>query len=458
MKVTKIRIDDAYPLKVRMREALIQPRDLDPLQAKLAGTLKDHGYRDLVGATLSRHLSFEAAFAAMCYVLRASNAYLADRLFGTADDFGPEGNVLAAREMLSGLAMKEAWVGLTAEEVAGFVTATMMDVMRFPSYGARVVETCGMGGDRGVLVNGDARRRKTINGSTLSALTLAALGVKTAKHGSYSNTSAVGSTNAIERLGIVVDIPSVDVQERLASSEPFHYTDAHAWKTVHDLSHLHPRRETINHLIGPMTPPVGPDTRLDKVIGVNEKMRPDVVAKAYELLGRNGTFRVGNIAVVGGMSERLSTEEANGEERLRGRIILDELSPVASVVSFVQAGRYAGTFVLTPANFGAAFPNPLSPFIPNDQEVIHAANLATLAGEEDDRQLVDLLAMNAALPLYLVQDMDEDRELTARGPSPDALKARFRQCRDALTDGRVRAFVDAYVRLTESLAADAAAI
>ncbi len=450
MEITKIYLGDGYEMKTRMREALKEEREPLPVQSELLARIKEFPYKALVAASLSHHLSFDAAFVAMCYALRASNRFLAERYFGGCDDFGPEGNALAAREMLSGLAMKEAWSGLTPDEVAGFVTATMLDIVRFPSYGPRVIETCGMGGDRGILVNGDPRPRKTVNSSTLSALVLATLGIKTAKHGSYSNTSAVGSTNAIERFGAVVDIPSVRVQARLAE-ETFHYTDAHAWKTVHDLSHLEPRRETINHVVGPMTPPVASGTRLDKVIGVNEKMRPDVVAQAYEILHRKGIFQVGNVAVVSGLSEQITREQCAVHDRLREHIVLDELSPIASAVALVQKGKFVGTFVLTPSHFGATFPNVQAPFIANDETTIFQANLATLGGVEDERRLVELVAMNAALGLYLVEAMDDDRELAEQGPSPDALKACYRRCHAALTEKRVLAFTQAYVELTKNL-------
>ncbi|MDP3793409.1 MAG: hypothetical protein Q8R07_01515 [Candidatus Uhrbacteria bacterium] len=453
MRITKIDLGEFYQGKVRMREVLHETREPLPSQRAMLEQLKQgSSYIDLVKASMRRDLSMAEAFAATCFVLRASNGYLADRYFADLADFGPIGNCMAAREMLSGLAMKEAWGNLRAEEVAGMVSATMLDVMRLPAYGERVLETCGMGGDRGVQMNGNASTRKTVNASTLSALTLASLGYKTAKHGSYSNTSQVGSTNAIERLGLVVDIPDLAVQETMAKG-PFHYTDAHAWKTLHDMSHLQPMRETVNHVIGPMTPPIGPETRLDKVLGVNEKMDPATIAEAYTILHKYGIFHVGNVAVVCGLGQRIDPHEAGQSRRVRDLAVLDELSPFCSAVAFASGETCLGTHVLSPSDFGITFRDPSSIFIDNQKEEIWEANqIALSGGREDPRQLTEFLAMNAALALYLVEAMDRDDQMLAgRGPSSDLLRACYGRCFAALREGRVSQFLQMQVELTHRL-------
>src|SRR3989339_242994 len=450
-KITIVDLGPGYAGKIDMRESLYKVTGLLDVQKRMLEHLGTMTYRDLVATSLRRHLKFKEAFVLMCYALRASNGRLASSVLSGLESFGAEGDRLAARELLSSYAMKEAWDRITPFEIAGMVTATMMDVMRFPDYGDRVIETCGMGGDRGVKLNGEEIPRKTINGSTLSALVLASLGVKTAKHGSYGNTSPVGSTNAIEELGVRVDIPDVDVQLILAE-QAFHFTDAHAWKTVHDLSHLQPRRETINHVIGPMTPPIKARTRLDKILGVNDKLHPSIVAEAYQILNEMGVFSVGNAAIVAGLGAR-PTEDGMIENRnwLRDNIVLDELSPIASAVAFVQHGRSVGTHLVTPGRFGVKFHHPHAPFIKNDHDVIMQANHDVLQGVLDERQLVDLLAMNAALGLYLVEMMDDDVSLSEKGPDQDALKSCFTRCHEQIVSGRVVAYLEKYAQLTQQL-------
>lgn len=443
--MSKIPLDPSYSVKLAVRRAITVERDPTVLQAAMLDRAPTHSYQALVLATMRRHLSFEEAFAAACYVLRASNAMLDARHFsGRLPSFGEEGDRMAAREMLSGLAMKEAWNHLTPDEIAGLVTATMLDIAAFPNYGERVIETCGMGGDQGVKINGEERHRKTINGSTLSALVLASLGVRVAKHGSYNNTSAVGSTNAIEQLGLFIDHADM-AQQQAAADSNFHFTDAHAWKTIHDLSHLHPRRETVNHVIGPMTPPVGPETRLDKVVGVNEKLHPEIMAKAYAVLAAHGVFKVGNVAAVCGLGMRIEPGEADLHSKVRDLVVLDEVSPFSTVVSFCQAGQYAGSHVLTPSDFGLHLRDPYSIFVENNNDVIMAANRLALSGKDDPSQLTEYLAMNAALGLYLVECMDDDHALRACGPDRSALRACYGKCLSALTEGRTERFLQSII-------------
>lgn len=450
--LTQVHLGEGYSGKIRMREALYTEPILTDAHRRFFDEGRAYTYRGLTAASLQRSLKVKEAFILMCYALRATNGRLADGLLSDLESFGAEGDRMAAREFLSGYAVKEAWAGITPKEVAGMVTATMLDIMRFPKYGKRVIETCGMGGDRGVIVDGEGKARKTINGSTLSALVLASLGVVTAKHGSYGNTSPVGSTNAIEDLGVVVDIPDVLIQQRL-TEEGFHFTDAHAWKTVHDLSHLQPRRETINHVVGPMTPPISPSTRLDKILGVNDKLPPWIVAEAYVILANIGVFNVGNVAVVAGLIDRPHEEGIiESREWLRDNIRLDELSPVASAVSFVHGSRFLGTHLLIPGDFGLEFRHPHAPYIPNEREAIREANEQTLRGEMDDRQLVELLSMNAALGLYLVQHMDDDTKLEDQGPDRDALKECYQRCLTQVASGRVFTYLEAYAKRTRDFA------
>ncbi len=435
-----------------MRAALFQSRDPLPAQMLELEGLGRFKYADLIKRMLSEHLSFSEAFAAMCYALRMSNSHLrVNKLGGLPDDFGDPGNLLAAREMLSGFAMKEAWAHLTPDEVAGMVAATMLDVLRYPSYGPVLFENCGMGGDRGMRFNGEPASRKTINGSTLSTLVVAALGHKTAKHGSYSNTSAVGSTDAIERLGVVVDTPDPGAQDTLAASG-FHFTCAHAWKTIHDLSHALPKRETVNHVVGPMTPPVDPvDTRLDKVVGVSEKLHPAIVVRAYEILRDKGLVNLRHAAAVCGLDRILDIGEVGMHTRVRDATVLDELSPYASVVSILREGRYVGTHQLTPGMFGVTFRDPRSIFIRNDETSIMNANWRALCGEDVGDQLPKYLAMNAAFSVYLIDHLSNDPVSKTRRPDSDALRTAYDACYQVICNGRVVAFLNDLIERSRSL-------
>mgnify|MGYP001564315953 FL=1 len=188
---------------------------------------------------LGKNLTFEQAFSGMCYVLAATNAHFFDLCWSACGGIGSdalrEKALAAGTAFIQLMAAKEALRSLTSDEIAGMVAASLLDTL-FRFDVPKVIETCGMGGDIGF--HADNSVQKTINVSTLSAIVLSALGLPVIKHGSYSNTSAVGSTDAIERFGARTSMRSLKEIERIWSACGFCYFDAHWCKTIHDLSHL----------------------------------------------------------------------------------------------------------------------------------------------------------------------------------------------------------------------------
>jgi len=270
--------------------------------------------------------------------------------------------------------------------------------------------------------------------------------VRTTKHGSYANTSAVGSTDALERFGVIVEQGSRAEIERLFQDVGYCFTDAHVVKTIHDLSHLSPKHETVNHLIGPMTPPVAAATRLDKVMGVNEKVHPEDVAKAFAELHRRGVQAIGNVAVVSGLDTDIDAHSILRRRFVKDHAILDELSPYSSVVAFVRNGVYGGTFLLHPSDFGVRCVNS-SIALENRPEVLVRANEDALRGRNS--ALADYLAMNAGLALYTAEHLDVDGAFhEQRGPNRELLAECARRCRTAIAEERPWELLQRYVQAT----------
>ncbi len=379
-------------------------------------------------------LTFEEAMVGMSHVIAATNKRVFEILRkplerGRKVPFGRDEAIACGASFLTAMAMREALVDLTPEEVAGIATAGLIDtIIRLPLL--HVIETCGMGGDPGFHHNGTTW--KTINASTLSSIVLASLGLPVIKHGSYANTSVMGSTETIEMFGANTTMRSEEEIMRIWEACKYCYLDAHLTKTLHDLSHLL-LIETINHIVGPMSLPVSPDTEVTKLMGVNEKIHPSIIARAYTLLHRRGIQKMGGVAIVAGLDESGFNIDPANFDHVRDHTTVDELSPFASVVSLAHQGTFLGNFLVTPEDFGVEL-NPNAVQIPNEKETIHLANMRAIRGE--DIALTDYLAMNAALGLFAERHLGvDDDAVTDEGVNCDYLRQCTEECREAIQSG-----------------------
>jgi anthranilate phosphoribosyltransferase len=156
--------------------------------------------------------------------------------------------------------------GETPEEVAGLVEA-MLEFAAPVTVPGRVVDTCGTGGDRS----------NTVNISTMAALVVAGAGIPVAKHGNRAASSACGSADLLEELGVVVDLPPAQVAACVAEAgiafcfaPVFHPGMRHA---------AVPRRElgvpTVFNVLGPLTNPTRPGAQ---AVGVSDARLAPVMA------------------------------------------------------------------------------------------------------------------------------------------------------------------------------------
>ena len=135
--------------------------------------------------------------------------------------------------------------GEVASEIAGGVY-----VLRNKSKRVNVqdcVDTCGTGGDG----------MNTLNISTASALLLASMGIKVAKHGNKAVSSKCGSGDVLEALNIKIDLEPKDIEDQIKKNN-FGFMFAPNYHSA--MRFVGPIRKkigkrTIFNMIGPLSSP-----------------------------------------------------------------------------------------------------------------------------------------------------------------------------------------------------------
>ena len=136
--------------------------------------------------------------------------------------------------------------GETAEEITGGAEVLREKCLKINLSG-EIIDTCGTGGDG----------KNTINISTASALLLAAMGNKVAKHGNKSVSSNCGSADVLEKLKIKIDLNPNDAEKYFKKNNfifmfaPLYHS---AMKSVANVR-KELKKRTIFNLLGPLCNP-----------------------------------------------------------------------------------------------------------------------------------------------------------------------------------------------------------
>ena len=171
--------------------------------------------------------------------------------------------------------------GETADEIAGFAEAMREHVVAVTPERSPVVDIVGTGGDGA----------GTFNISTAAAIVAAAAGAAVAKHGNRAASSAAGSADVLEELGITLE----QSPERIAHSIDelgfgFMFARAHHPAMRHVAS---VRQElgirTVFNILGPLANPAG---ACDGVFGVYSADLAPTYAEALAELGSRRAFVV----------------------------------------------------------------------------------------------------------------------------------------------------------------------
>ena len=174
--------------------------------------------------------------------------------------------------LLVGLEMK----GTRAAEIVGLARAMRDRAVRLPLRPADgpLLDLCGTGGDYS----------GTFNISSLAAIVVAACGVRVAKHGNRGVSSACGSADLFEALGVRVAAPPATAACCLEEAgiaflfaPTFHPSMRHAAPVRREL-----KLRTAFNLLGPLTNPAHPTHQL---LGVPRPELTGLVARALASLG-----------------------------------------------------------------------------------------------------------------------------------------------------------------------------
>jgi len=139
--------------------------------------------------------------------------------------------------------------GETASEVTGLAQA-MLDHAAPISIDGRTVDLVGTGGDGA----------RTVNISTMGTIVAAAAGARMVKHGNRAASSACGTADVLEALGVVIDLPA-PATEQLVNEVGAAFLFAPLYHPA--LRHvIVPRRElgvpTVFNILGPVANPARP--------------------------------------------------------------------------------------------------------------------------------------------------------------------------------------------------------
>jgi len=182
--------------------------------------------------------------------------------------------------------------GESTAEMTGLVRA-MLEHAEPLSLDVEVLDTCGTGGDRSA----------SINVSTLAAIVVAASGQPVCKHGGRAASSASGSADVLEALGVAIDLGPRGVAACVAEAgmgfcfaPRFHPAMRHAAPVRRELGVA-----TVFNLLGPLANPARARLQL---VGVSD---PGMAERMLAVLAANGARRAMVVHGADGLDELSTT-------------------------------------------------------------------------------------------------------------------------------------------------------
>jgi anthranilate phosphoribosyltransferase len=253
--------------------------------------------------------------------------------------------------------------GEVSNEIAGGVYVLRSKSKRVNAKDC--IDTCGTGGDG----------MNTLNISTASAILLASMGIRVAKHGNKAVSSKCGSGDVLEALDIKIDLEPKEVEKQINDNN-FGFMFAPNYHSA--MRYVGPTRKkigkrTIFNMIGPLSSPALVDRQ---IVGVYDEKLLKIFAEALKNLDMKFAWIV------------------NSEDGL------DEISPYAKTnVVQLKYGKIS-KFIIDPKelNIGA---NKLKNLMGDDAKFNASRMIDIFKGKDDD--FSKAVCLNAAAGLIVTE-------------------------------------------------------
>jgi anthranilate phosphoribosyltransferase len=311
----------------------------------------------------------------------------------------------ATNVQIAGFAVALRAKGETVDEISGLAQG-MLGRATAISINPEAVDIVGSGGDRA----------NTVNISTMAAIIAAAAGVPVVKHGNRAASSACGTADCLEALGVALNVPPAKQQEVLAElgiaflfAAMYHPSLRFAATARRELA-----VQTTFNFLGPLANPAKP---IAQAVGVaNERMAP---LMAGVLAGRGARGLV-----------------------FHGGDGLDELTTTTdSALWLINAGQVVQT-ALDPAELGIARAEK-SALVGGSPQLNAAIVRETLGGKPGPVRDIVLLNAAAAGLAYAGPDLS--------APVAPQLGGQLERMRAAVDSGAAARLLEAWVSKTQSL-------
>ena len=262
--------------------------------------------------------------------------------------------------------------GETAKEVAAIATVMTSHAVALDVPAARYVDNCGTGGDGS----------NSFNISTTSAFVLAGAGAKVAKHGNRKISSAAGSQDALDALGIHSRFTPADMSRMLKEAGITFLFAPIVHPKMKKIGEARKKigKPTIFNLVGPLANPLRLETQFT---GIN---RPDFLMEYASVQRTLGRDRAIVVSGAGGMDEASLAGQNSFVLMDKGDLI---------------------PFSLTPEDVGLSYA-PLSAIRGGSAEENAAMIRSVLQGERGPR--FDTVVFNAGLGLFANEMADSIQE------------------------------------------------